>query len=85
MPPFQSNPINPSRMNTLLRKHPSLFGVPFVLMMLGASFGLASFTQTRYELHDQKVSQVRTVALPTRNIHLITPHSRRCPKSKSCA
>ena len=28
--------------------------------MVGASFGLQSFTQTRYDLHRQKVTQVRT-------------------------
>ena len=27
--------------------------------MVGASFGLQSFTQTRYDLHSQKVTQVR--------------------------
>jgi hypothetical protein len=27
--------------------------------MIGASFGLQTFTQTRYDLHNQKVTQVR--------------------------
>lgn len=46
-------------MNRLIKKYPALFGVPFVLLMVGASFGLTTFTQTRYDLHDQKVQQVR--------------------------
>ena len=58
MPPFQTNPLNPNPIHTLLRKHPSLFGVPFVLIIVGASFGLQQFTQTRYELQDQKVQNV---------------------------
>ncbi|EED80810.1 predicted protein, partial [Postia placenta Mad-698-R] len=41
-----------------LRKHPSLFGIPFVVIIVGASFAMQSFTQTRYDLHDQKVSQL---------------------------
>ncbi|KAF8329045.1 cytochrome c oxidase assembly protein COX16-domain-containing protein [Amanita rubescens] len=40
------------------QKHPALFGVPFVLLMVAASYGLSTFTQTRYDLHDQKVKQV---------------------------
>ncbi|KAH9484509.1 Cytochrome c oxidase assembly protein COX16, mitochondrial [Psilocybe cubensis] len=48
----------PSSLNRLVRKHPSLFGVPFVLIMVAASFGLTTFTQTRYDLHDKKVKNV---------------------------
>ncbi|KAF7976502.1 hypothetical protein HWV62_6303 [Athelia sp. TMB] len=57
MPTFQSNPLN-SPVHKVLKKHPSLFGVPFLILIVGASFGLTSFTQTRYDLHDQKVRQV---------------------------
>ena len=42
-----------------MRRNPALFGVPFVLTIVLASFGLSSLTQTRYDLHDRKVSQVR--------------------------
>ncbi|PPQ75701.1 hypothetical protein CVT26_001742 [Gymnopilus dilepis] len=48
----------PSKLNRLVRKHPSLFGVPFCLLMVAASFGLTTFTQTRYDLHDKKVKNV---------------------------
>ena len=48
----------PSPLSQTLRKHPAYFGVPFILIIVGASFGLQTFTQTRYDLHDQKVSQV---------------------------
>ena len=34
--------------------------------MVGASFGLQTFTQTRYDLHSQKVTQVRGAPTPTR-------------------
>lgn len=64
---FQSQPRNPpSSLNRLVRKHPSLFGVPFLLIMVGASYGLTIFTQTRYDLHDKKVKNVRiSIALIT--------------------
>jgi len=41
-----------------------MFGVPFLLLMVGASFGLQAFTQTRYDLHSQKVTQVRVPPYP---------------------
>jgi hypothetical protein len=58
MPTFQSNPVNPQPIHRILRKHPGLFGIPFLILIVGASFGLQSFTQTRYDLHEQKVQQV---------------------------
>ncbi|KAF8912243.1 cytochrome c oxidase assembly protein COX16-domain-containing protein [Gymnopilus junonius] len=48
----------PSQLNRLVRKYPGLFGVPFCLLMVAASFGLTTFTQTRYDLHDKKVKNV---------------------------
>jgi cytochrome c oxidase assembly protein COX16 len=63
MPTFPSRPLNKSPLHRRLKKHPALFGVPFLLVMVGASFGLQAFTQTRYDLHSQKVTQVWT--LPT--------------------
>jgi cytochrome c oxidase assembly protein subunit 16 len=65
MPPFSSRPLNESPLYLRLKRHPALFGVPFLLVMVGASFGLQSFTQTRYDLHSQKVTQVRAL-LPTK-------------------
>jgi hypothetical protein len=59
MPAFASKPLNKSPLYRRLKKHPALFGVPFLLVMVGASFGLQTFTQTRYDLHSQKVTQVR--------------------------
>ncbi|OJT14081.1 Cytochrome c oxidase assembly protein COX16, mitochondrial [Trametes pubescens] len=56
MPTFPSNPLNSPAYSKVFRKHPALFGVSFVLLIVGASFGMQQFTQTRYELHDQKVS-----------------------------
>jgi Cytochrome c oxidase assembly protein COX16 len=64
MPAFPSRPLNKSPLHLRLKKHPALFGVPFLLVMVGASFGLQAFTQTRYDLHSQKVTQVRTPPLP---------------------
>lgn len=61
MPTFQSNPLN-SPIHKVLKKHPGLFGVPFLVLIVGASFGLTSITQTRYDLHDQKFQQVPTLS-----------------------
>lgn len=56
---FPSKPLRTTPLNHTLKKYPALFGVPFVLLMVAASYGLTTFTQTRYDLHDQKVKQVR--------------------------
>ncbi|KLO14868.1 hypothetical protein SCHPADRAFT_825619 [Schizopora paradoxa] len=58
MPTFQSNPLNPSPWAQVVRKHPALFGVPFLLIIVGASFGMTSITQTRYDLQNQRATQV---------------------------
>jgi cytochrome c oxidase assembly protein subunit 16 len=42
-----------------LNKHPALFGVPFLLVIVGSSFALSQFTQTKYDYQDQKTSAVR--------------------------
>lgn len=55
---FSSMPRSPSAVNRLVKKHPSVFGIPFLLLMVGASYGLTIFTQARYDLHDQKVKNV---------------------------
>lgn len=58
MPVFTSRPLNSSKVNRAVKKNPALFGVPFVLLMVAASYGLTTFTQTRYDLHDSKIKQV---------------------------
>lgn len=55
---FQRRPLNPSRINRLVKKQPLLFGVPFVLLMVATSYGLSAVTQTKYDLRDQRVKQV---------------------------
>ena len=53
-----------SRLNGVLRKNPALFGVPFIVIIVGASFGLSSLTQLKYD-HSHK--KVRQVSLPFRD------------------
>ncbi|KAG7085764.1 hypothetical protein E1B28_003305 [Marasmius oreades] len=55
---FSSKPLNPSKLNRNVERKPWLIGIPFVLLMVAASYGMSTFTQTRYDLHDQKVKQV---------------------------
>ncbi|KAF7303093.1 hypothetical protein MKEN_01272800 [Mycena kentingensis (nom. inval.)] len=55
---FQSRPLNPSRLNLMVRRNPLIFGIPFVLLMVGASYGLSFFTQTKYDYQDARVKQV---------------------------
>ncbi|KAF7315070.1 hypothetical protein MIND_00021200 [Mycena indigotica] len=68
---FPSRPLNPSRLNLLVRRNPLIFGVPFILLMVGTSYGLSYFTQTKYDLHDQRVKQV------TKEQELKLEHGRR--------
>ncbi|RKP09835.1 cytochrome c oxidase assembly protein COX16-domain-containing protein, partial [Thamnocephalis sphaerospora] len=43
----------------LLRRHPvAMFGLPFCLLMVGGSFALAEFTQTRYDLRARTASKL---------------------------
>ncbi|KDQ61283.1 hypothetical protein JAAARDRAFT_173903 [Jaapia argillacea MUCL 33604] len=58
MPVFPSYPLNASPLHKRLRKNPALFGVPFLLIIVGASFALEPFARVRYDLQDQKISQV---------------------------
>ncbi|KAI0685045.1 cytochrome c oxidase assembly protein COX16-domain-containing protein [Cytidiella melzeri] len=58
MPPFSSHPLKANPIHSQLRKHPSLFGIPFLILIVGASFGMQSFTQTKYDLQDKKVQSV---------------------------
>lgn len=56
--PFESKPLNPTKLQLAIRKYPAAFGIPFVLIVVGASFLLTPFTQTRYDLHDERVKQM---------------------------
>ncbi|THU93306.1 hypothetical protein K435DRAFT_194351 [Dendrothele bispora CBS 962.96] len=55
---FDQKPLNPSNLNRTISKYPALFGIPFILIMVAASYGLTPLAQTRYDMHDQKVKQV---------------------------
>ncbi|PVG02920.1 hypothetical protein CPB86DRAFT_779796 [Serendipita vermifera] len=57
---FSSKPLNSSTpgLNSFLRRNPAFFGVPFVLIIVGASFGLKSFMEVGVEKKDGKVTTV---------------------------
>ena len=56
---FDSKPLNTTLLNNRLRKNPLLFGVPFMMIMVVASYALVPFAQTKYELQDRRISKVR--------------------------
>lgn len=56
---FPRKPLNTTRFNQAVQKNPALFGIPFVLLMVAASFALTPLTQARYDVHDQKLKAVR--------------------------
>ncbi|KAG7442489.1 uncharacterized protein BT62DRAFT_936046 [Guyanagaster necrorhizus] len=62
MPVFESKPLSQPKWqavaNKTFSKNPLIFGIPFVIIMVGASFAITPFTQIRYDLHDQKVKAV---------------------------
>ncbi|TIA92528.1 hypothetical protein E3P99_00592 [Wallemia hederae] len=63
MPTFQSKPYRQSKatsaINHTLRRHPfATFGLPFLTIMVIASFGLSTFTQTKYDRADGKVREL---------------------------
>ena len=48
-----------ARYRAAMAKHPfALFGLPFLIVMVGGSFVLTPATAIRYERHDRKVQQV---------------------------
>ncbi|KAF8826785.1 hypothetical protein HHX47_DHR5000490 [Lentinula edodes] len=55
---FDAKPLNPSKLNRAVQRNPAIFGIPFILLMVAASYGMSTFTQTRYDLHDHKVKQL---------------------------
>ena len=56
MTAFSSKPLKPSPLLQAIRKRPFLlFGLPFVGIMVGASFALEKFTQTKYDYESNKI------------------------------
>jgi hypothetical protein len=55
---FTRKPLHESKLQRLFAKHPTWFGIPFVLIILGASFGMEPLMKVRYEMRDKKVKQV---------------------------
>ncbi|RUP49496.1 cytochrome c oxidase assembly protein COX16-domain-containing protein [Jimgerdemannia flammicorona] len=62
MPTFPSKPLNPTALTSFshrVKRNPLLFfGLPFMLTVVGASFGLSHLTQTRYDVRDQTMKVV---------------------------
>lgn len=62
MPPFTARPLNSSKSHPIfaqIRRHPFvLFGLPFVGIIVGSSFVLQAFTQTRYDYQETKVKSM---------------------------
>lgn len=59
VPLTHSLPHGSSSLTLSLRRHPfTLFGLPFLSLVVLSSFALSGFTQTRYDYRDQKVTAV---------------------------
>ncbi|KLT38774.1 cytochrome c oxidase assembly protein COX16, mitochondrial [Cutaneotrichosporon oleaginosum] len=59
MPAFTSKSRNPNKLVSAVRRRPFVFfGLPFLSLVVASSYALQTFTSTRYELNDQKVSAV---------------------------
>jgi cytochrome c oxidase assembly protein subunit 16 len=61
---FSSKPFNSSGtagFNNFLRRNPVFFGLPFILIIVGASFGLKRLTNVGVEKKDTKVTAVSQV------------------------
>ncbi|KAF7365510.1 hypothetical protein MVEN_00424100 [Mycena venus] len=79
-PVLPSRPLNPSRLNTLVRKQPLFFGVPFIVLMVATSFGLAAITQTNFPSLDNGVfveEPVLTQLKVTKEQELKLEHNRK--------
>lgn len=67
MPPLPNRPPrNSSSINRMIRRNPALFGVPFIALIVGGSFGLQHLTQIRYDVHDRRTKKARLTRLSTR-------------------
>lgn len=61
MPALPRHPLQPKKHSVVskVHRHPFfMFGLPFVATIVGASFALTTFTQTRYDLRDQQVTSM---------------------------
>lgn len=64
MPTFESKPLRKTNLLVAnlapkVRRRPLLFfGIPFLATIVGASFGLANLTQTRYDYNATKVQTI---------------------------
>lgn len=61
MPALPRHPLQPKPHTVLskVHRHPFfMFGLPFLATIVGASFALTTFTQTRYDLRDQQVTSM---------------------------
>lgn len=61
MPALPRHELRPKNRPIISRvhRHPFvMFGLPFVATIVGASFALTTFTQTRYDLRDQQVTSI---------------------------
>jgi cytochrome c oxidase assembly protein subunit 16 len=65
---FSSKPLNSSGagLNSFLRRNPAFFGIPFIIIIVGASFGMKSFTEVGVEKKDGKVTTVSLVIFEIR-------------------
>ncbi|KAG8767807.1 Cytochrome oxidase assembly [Serendipita sp. 405] len=55
-------------LNGFLKRNPLLFGASFLAIIIGASFGMQTFTELGVEKRDNKVTAVRRVAALHSNI-----------------
>lgn len=59
MAPFGSRSTRPNPLLNSVRRHPfAMFGLPFLSIVVLSSYALETFTQTRYDLDNQKVQAV---------------------------
>ena len=59
MPAFSSKSRGSNPLLNSVRRHPfAMFGLPFLSLVVVSSYALQTFTQTRYDLNDQKVQAV---------------------------
>ena len=78
MPAFPRNPFTSwqhGQAHRILKKHPSIFGVPFLLLIVGSSFALQPFTQARYDLQDKKISAASRLLVQSLPGFLTDTHS----------
>ena len=58
MPPFGSKPLHDTPLNARIKRNPLIFGIPFLVLIVGASYAMIPFTQARYDLDSQRKRSV---------------------------